>query len=395
MGDEWSLEYYNLLSDITTRRNNYEHVSINTIKDYINKEARPLFDKHKYRDGVVKHLDGAFPEGGASFTDIHTWCCEHAAAPDDEDNKLQAITNLYKYYADHKDEYKHDSIYDTTSIPWLAACTTLEGNVYYVDTSINVMHYFTDANKDVYNYVGRDIRDTYDIYKLTRVEWWRLSQFWDKVLAKYKTTYDLASLLDHLDEYADSLTLYAEWPQKSEIAIDGVNYDYFFFDNYDYWKYDAHRMADDPEDGTAADADGVTAPEQPSAVKAPSEGDAQASFDDKGLDDQDIDQVYKPETQITDTKYWVKYFGLATILSLLPMYWAPGLILPTGTIIKLPAVFIALKAIHIKALDLLLVVGLSIRGIAILPVFLYVNLSSNDLSLLFPLTIALKQVKAL
>lgn len=116
------------------------------------------------------------------------------------------------------------------------------------------------------------------------------------------------------------MTLYAEWPLKSEIQIDGENFDYFFFDNYDYWKYESKKTEDDPEDGVASDADGVTAPTQPAEVEAPDTGSAQASLDDKGLENEEIDLIERPATQITDYKYWVKYFSLATILSLLPIY---------------------------------------------------------------------------
>lgn len=128
-GNEYCIEYYNLLSDITTRRNNYEHVTIDEVKKYVNKQAKPLFDKYEYSDGVVAHLDQAFPDGDTSFTDIYNWCTEHALDPDDESNKLQTVANLYKYYADNKTSYNVSGSCNTADIPELSATVDSNGNV--------------------------------------------------------------------------------------------------------------------------------------------------------------------------------------------------------------------------------------------------------------------------
>ena len=90
-------------------------------------------------------------------------------------------------------------------------------------------------------------------------------------------------------------------------------------------------------------------------------------------------------------KYWLKYFGIATVCSL--PYFAPSGINIAGVPLWLPAIFIPIFPVYIKILDLLIVIGLSVRGLAIQPIFLFINLSNQDLCALTPLVIALKKVK--
>lgn len=63
------------------------------------------------------------------------------------------------------------------------------------------------------------------------------------------------------------------------------------------------------------------------------------------------------------------------------------------TPVPLPGIYIAFKAIHIKIFDVVLVIGLAIRGMYISPILLTVNLSDQDVSPLLPLVAILKQVR--
>jgi hypothetical protein len=101
------------------------------------------------------------------------------------------------------------------------------------------------------------------------------------------------------------------------------------------------------------------------------------------------------ETEITvvDTKYWQRYYALATVISL--PFLADGFdIPPTMTPVPMPGIYICIKAIHIKALDIVMVLGIAIRGIYIYPIIQVNNLSSNSLSALTPLIAVLKKIKA-
>lgn len=83
---------------------------------------------------------------------------------------------------------------------------------------------------------------------------------------------------------------------------------------------------------------------------------------------------------------------MATLITL--PFFADGLdIPPTMTPVPLPGIYIAFKAIHIKIFDVILVIGLAIRGMYISPILLTVNLSDQDVSPLLPLVAILKQVR--
>ena len=105
------------------------------------------------------------------------------------------------------------------------------------------------------------------------------------------------------------------------------------------------------------------------------------------------DNIQEGEISITDYDYWVKYFSLATVISL--PFLNCGLDLPPAIMmVPLPCIFIALAAIYIKILDIVLVIGLSIRGMYIWPVFLYVNCSQMPISIMTPLISQVKNIKA-
>ncbi|MEG1363891.1 MAG: hypothetical protein RSC92_05630, partial [Clostridia bacterium] len=78
--------------------------------------------------------------------------------------------------------------------------------------------------------------------------------------------------------------------------------------------------------------------------------------------------------EISDLDYWKKYLRIATLNGLNPIYWSTGLIL-LGTPILMPIVYIPTKVI--KTSYGCIVMGISICGISISPLILYVNLSNK------------------
>jgi hypothetical protein len=98
------------------------------------------------------------------------------------------------------------------------------------------------------------------------------------------------------------------------------------------------------------------------------------------------------EITITDTKYWQKYYILATFISL-PFVadgWDPAPLSP----VLMPGFYFCIKAIHIKSLDIVMVLGIAIRGIYVYPIIQINNLTSNYVSALTPLIALLKKIKA-
>jgi len=79
---------------------------------------------------------------------------------------------------------------------------------------------------------------------------------------------------------------------------------------------------------------------------------------------------------------------LATVISI--PFLADGFdIPPTMTPIPLPCIYICFNTIFIKQLNLVIVIGLALRGIWPWPVVLFVNCSSTPASYLTPLIAAL------
>jgi hypothetical protein len=99
------------------------------------------------------------------------------------------------------------------------------------------------------------------------------------------------------------------------------------------------------------------------------------------------------EIGIGDYDYWVKYFALATVISL--PYLNCGLDFPpTIMFIPLPCIFICLGVVFIQPLDVIMVFGLSIRGMYIWPIVLLVNPSNHPCNVTTPLVAVMKNIQS-
>lgn len=74
-------------------------------------------------------------------------------------------------------------------------------------------------------------------------------------------------------------------------------------------------------------------------------------------------------------KYWLKYTGFLNLVSLLPMNWTIGLIMPPAIKIPLPIIYVFLTVIYIQ--PTLTVIWLTINGMVICPVIMHVDFSSG------------------
>ena len=107
-----------------------------------------------------------------------------------------------------------------------------------------------------------------------------------------------------------------------------------------------------------------------------------------------IPEDVSKEITIKDTEYWMRYFSLATVISL--PFLADGFDIPPKMIpVLLPAIYICFKAIYIPLLNIVLVIGLGIRGIWIFPILLVVNLNSTSVNGLLPLIVIAKNIQNL
>lgn len=224
-------------------------------------------------------------------------------------------------------------------------------------------------NKDV-NVIFMD--SGRDAYEMCVIESVYLENFWNECFAMYESSLNLGDLLDNLNDIAHRFDGYVDFPTPTTLTIEKKKYDWYLFENTDAFNKKYAPPHDDMLDNECPDAN--------------------APIPDAEAIDLSEDPEYEPQFQLgpTDVPYWYKWFALMTVTNI--PFFATGLII-FGFPIPLPAVFICIYPIYIKALDLVMVIGLSIRGLCFLPVVLFCNIGSQDLSALTPLVLALKKVK--
>ena len=390
-------ELYDLISDIITNRNKFEQHSIEEIVYWLNKtEQDEKILPNKFTDDIVTLLDRQF-EGSVSFTDVYSWLVENKRKKASYE-ACARIANVYIYFRKNKKdvEYDYSAIYKNGKKKYDAINNYYSGNSSkryrsdYSKSSEGVSNKNLQAEIEVdiqnngtkyYDFLPETLEKNIDYYKLTMLEKYRLDQFWDKAISDYKNGLSITSLTNKLKTAVSND--YAEWPSPLAITIDNQTYTYYFFDNIDAWK-EENRIQDTPDVGDIpADLTKVTLPEDPSTL-----GKINPEGNDDDIPLLDYGKTY---ADLTEYKYWLKYFGIATVCSL--PYFAPSGIRIAGKSLPLPAVFIPIYPMFLKALDILLITGLSIRGLSIQPIFLFVNTSNSDLTALTPLVLRFKEVK--
>ena len=92
-------------------------------------------------------------------------------------------------------------------------------------------------------------------------------------------------------------------------------------------------------------------------------------------------------TDISKYKYWVKYFSLATLATM--MFLGCGIPLPFMACIPLPCIYIPITVIALNKVGMIIVIGITIRGAYVGPIMLFVNLKSAENSMLIPVTMSM------
>ena len=128
-------------------------------------------------------------------------------------------------------------------------------------------------------------------------------------------------------------------------------------------------------------------------------GDGGRLGNDPNSSDDDVDDGYNKSPQEKDTteeecstdiskyKYWVKYFSLATLATM--MFLGCGIPLPFMACIPLPCIYIPITVIALNKVGMIIVIGITIRGAYVGPIMLFVNLKSSENSMLIPVTMSM------
>ena len=128
-------------------------------------------------------------------------------------------------------------------------------------------------------------------------------------------------------------------------------------------------------------------------------GDDGGLGNDPNSSDDDVDDGYDKSPQEKDTtkeecstdiskyKYWVKYFSLATLATM--MFLGCGIPLPFMACIPLPCIYIPITVIALNKVGMIIVIGITIRGAYVGPIMLFVNLKSAENSMLIPVTMSM------
>ena len=341
--NKWVKRYYDLLKGIIEERITVENYNIGKIKTEFNKLFKSIINP-RMRDGFQR-LDRAMNEvdGDVTMADAAGWISQNNKTGIDEYKNMQInqLASMYMFIRNYKAYNPQQS-----------------------DMKRNTGKASPDEKK-------------LSVYELTKKENRKLEEFWSDALAAYagKSTDDC---IRQTKEFADKLNQYATWPTPTQIRIGQYTYDHYLFQNSD------RKMKKPADDDLGTDV--VTdQPEVPDDIVPPD-----ASLRDMPLGD---DNISADEITILDIDYWKRYFALATIISL--PFLNCGLDIPTVIMmVPLPAIYIAISCVFIKPLDLLLVIGISIRGMYVWPVFLYVNCSNMPLSIMTPLISQVKNIKS-
>lgn len=359
----YAQEYYDLISKIATRRCLYEENTRTDIENVINHNGIAFMDIVGSQISFIQYMDSEY-EGDYTFTKIFDFLKNDALNAKQkqdstissldattEDN-LRRLANLYLFYIEHSADFDDKDSFKSTE----------------------------ELNYEI----------------LTKEERDQIESFWSKVINDYKTRYNMPDLIEALKEKSKSRLEDTIWPVPINITIKGESYKLYLF------------TRNPNEDSGLANYDDSFSEEIPESIEEPtlpsSEGlSAEAPANAKDLLDDNSgslipnenggDNSTETEVPITDVKYWTKYFSIATAATLFPVYWATGLVIPPAVYILLPAIYVCLTTIFIKEVNFLIVIGLSIRGIFIEPLILYVNLDSDFASITLPLKMMLNRIK--
>lgn len=335
----YNIEYYNILKKIIEVRMCFESYSLDSLikefnkqfKKRANSKMRNAYEKMTHDLGIVNSKD---------YTEINSWISKNYRYKNDEymQYRIKQFTNMYLFirtYNKYSWEVKEDG--STNKITSLLNLVKQENKI--------------------------------------------LEEFWAKCIAEYEA-FSLENCINEVQTLVDSQSKYATWPAPGTLTIEGTTYKHYLFANTRSDMQDPYPDNYDEDEGMDYST------EQP---EIPTECEVMPAEQDFLLDNDDDAQPNEPGPHTF--KYWQKYFSLATVISI-PFLNCGIDIPPFVMMIPLPCIFICLGVCYIQILDITLVFGLSIRGMYIWPIILYVNLSNNYANIMTPLIAILKNILA-
>ena len=296
----------------------------------------------------------------------------------DETDRLNEVEKLY--YSDYVEEYRRDNLYiNYYNRTFSVNLYGVQGRVILKnDSSVYIV--FPKLSDEYWEYLKVQAEfEVNSIYDLVRQEWQKLSTFWDKVITAYHNV-DIPSIVAKLKDIPNSYKQWCQWPAPSILTAGIYTYEHYLWCNYkDDNNYDDSDILDE-EYGLEYDTTQPNIPYEWAAQDAP--------LDFLNMNDND---PRSGEPTPKDFKYWVKYFNLATIISI--PYLNCGLDIPPYIMmIPLPCIFTCIASVYIQMFDLTIVFGIAIRGMYIWPIILFVNLSDSYLSIMTPLIAQVKNL---
>ena len=365
--DKYSLEYYEIIKDIIDKRLIVEQCDITTLQrqfcDLYNEnicENTFLFSKNENKNSQQIVLQ--------------------------EFNKLDLNISTYSSENNYSDLSEYMQVYNY--IKSQIKDTNDEDNNQLVLTQLASMYTYIKSYGDGKNNKYKELKtddDKYLYFKLVIEESNKICEFWDKIIALYKQD-NMTTCMDKLYNIAYSFNNDAIWPAYTEIEIDGILYKHYLFENI----YDK-EYNDDNDLGI----DGYTFPDHVDFPEIPDNIDVDEQWAINQLNSGDFMNFDNPNViSIKDFKYWQRYFALATLICLPPLFWNCGLdIIPFIQMIPLPCIFIAISSVYIRMFGIIIVFGIAIRGMYPWPIILYVNTTNQPISILTPLLVVIQQLK--
>ena len=385
--NEYTEEYYQIITDIINKRIIIEGTELKDIKlnfcKLFNDNVDVIFN---INNPVLEQIDnfidtqfGKFEEQINQFVNkenikySNNIKDEFTSKGLDEEaiynaGELYTSDNRYKQVYDYiKTLFPKDEDEDETACDLIAA-------------QLSTMYTYIKSYGDGSNNIYKDLKtedDKYLYFKLINEEAEKIMTFWDKVVSEY-TNNDLNHCIEALYNISHSYKEYATWPLPTELTINDITYKHYLFENIPVKDI---TSTVDISIGDYSFPEKVEFPDIPDELDPVDEDEALEKMQEHEI----LEPSYDPVT-ILDFKYWQKYFALATLICLVPAFWNCGLdIMPWLQLIYLPCIFIAIDSVYIPFFNLLIVFGISIRGMYPWPIILYLNTSDQPASILTPL----------
>ena len=348
--NEYAKKYYDILTDIIGTRIATEQYSIDAIKAEFNENYRRNISAMQEPFERLEHAMNLI-DGDVTMGDVTMWINEHT---DDRhrdnyiDYTIRQMANIFMFVRNYNAK-NFSKFSGQSSRKW-----------YPIPERSDSMTQSTNA----------------DIFSLVKEEQRILSEFWKEMISKYDKI-DINDCISEIKQIPTEFSKYAVWPQERVFTVKGVEYHHYLFENRPEGK--------DKEDKNIERDLNDTIPEEPTDVNPPEVGPEILPLNEN--------DPHENEITIKDYEYWVRYFALATVISL--PFLNCGLDFPPSVMfIPLPCIFICLGVVYIQILDIVLVFGLSIRGMYIWPVILYVNCSNSPCNIMTPLVSMLRTIKS-